>query len=404
MNEKFSKACAAALAAFCAMAALPLAAAAWLVPPYALYPMVEDEGVPTPIFFTKVCEPGKSAEEDAAYVILGVWGRQTYQVVSQDYAGGLKIPERLDGLPVRGVMPHGFSLCQKLTDVEFPATLREVGEKAFLRCGALTNVTFSAGLQSVGDYAFSNCVSLASVTFPKTLAHLGHGCFDRCRSLGSVRFLGNAPRLDLSAADGRPYLGENIYTGTESDRRFSVCIDPGTSGWIAPGVRGAPEKWPLDFGWMQAYPVIADAAAEGVEPVPAGFVAVVTEILGQSVAVPEPWTSRFPGYAAKFGSDFAASLLKPTGKVDAEGKALVVWHDYVAGTDPTDPTDVFRATISYDGAGPVISYEPQLAPAEAAKRVYAVYGKARLTDSGWTAVQPGCAGDFNFFKVTVRMR
>ena len=405
MNMKSGGSFAASLVAFCAAAASYVAAAeAWLAPPYTLYPMVEDEGVPTPIFFTKVCEPGKTAEADASYVVLGVWGRQSYQVVAPSYAGKLKIPEKLDGLPVRGVMPFGFSTCQKLTDVEFPATLREVGEKAFLWCSALTNVTFSEGLQSVGDYAFSNCFNLASVTFPKTLSHLGHGCFDRCRALETVRFLGNAPRLDLSAADGHPYLGEDLYTGTDSDRRFSVCIDRNTSGWIAPGVKGAPEKWPLDFGWMEAYPVVAEDAPGGSGAVPAGFVTVVTEILGSSVAVPETWTSRFPGYAAKFGTDFAASLLKPTGKVDAAGNALAVWQDYVAGTDPTDPADVFRATISYNGVTPVVSYEPQLTSAEASKRVYTVYGKKRLTDSGWTVVPAGGAGDYNFFKVSVRMK
>ncbi len=125
MRTEFGKTFAAFLAAFFAAARLPVASAeAWLVPPYTLYPMVEDEGVPTPIFFTKVCEPGKTEEKDASYVILGIWGRQSYQVVQQSYAGKLKIPEKLDGLPVRGVMPFGFSLCQRLTDVEFPATPR----------------------------------------------------------------------------------------------------------------------------------------------------------------------------------------------------------------------------------------------------------------------------------------
>ena len=406
MNAKSGRFFAAVLVAFGAVTArLPVAAAeAWLVPPYTLYPMVEDEGVPTPIYFTKVCEPGKTAERDASYVILGIWGYRTYQVVAQSYAGKLKIPERLDGLPVRGVMPFGFSNCQKLTDVEFPPTLREIGERAFLRCVALTNVTFSEGLQSVGDYAFSNCVSLASVTFPKTLSHLGHGCFDRCRALETVRFLGNAPRLDLSDADGHPYLGENIYMGVASDRRFTVRIDRNASGWIAPGVKGAPEKWPLDFGWMQAYPVVAEDSAGGSGSVPAGFVAVVTEIVGGPVAVPETWSARFPGYAAKFGKDFAASLLKPTGKVDAEGNALAVWQDYVAGTDPTDAADVFRATISYKGETPVISYAPRLTDVEEAKRVYTIYGKTRLTDSSWTVVPSDRAGDYNFFKVSVRMK
>ena len=26
-------------------------------------------------------------------------------------------------------------------------------------------------------------------------------------------------------------------------------------GWVRPYARGVPERWPLDFGWMNAYPV-----------------------------------------------------------------------------------------------------------------------------------------------------
>ena len=47
-------------------------------------------------------------------------------------------------------------------------------------------------------------------------------------------------------------------------------------------------------------------------------------------------------FMAKFGSDFAASLTKPTGKKDPAGNPLQVWQDYVAGADPTDVDDVIR--------------------------------------------------------------
>lgn len=52
----------------------------------------------------------------------------------------------------------------------------------------------------------------------------------------------------------------------------------------------------------------------------------------------------------------------------------------------------------------MISYEPRLSSAEASKRVYTVYGKVRLSDSGWTVVPSGRTGDYNFFKVSVRMK
>ena len=85
---------------------------------------------------------------------------------------------------------------------------------------------------------------------------------------------------------------------------------------------------------MQAHETVAEdggaTQAEGT-----GFVTVITEIKGGAVAVPEEWATRFPSYAAKFGSDFTSSLTKPSGKKDATGSPMQVWQDYVAGTDPT---------------------------------------------------------------------
>ena len=135
-----------------------------------------------------------------------------------------------------------------------------------------------------------------------------------------------------------------------------------------------------------------------------GFVVVITEIAGGATAVPDSWPSRFPAYAAKFGSDFAASLTKPTGKKDAAGNALQVWQDYVAGTDPTDVNDLFHATIDMRGGTPVVSWTPVLPVAEAAKRTYTILGRQSLLTGGWTVVAPGQEANYNFFKVRVGMK
>jgi len=136
----------------------------------------------------------------------------------------------------------------------------------------------------------------------------------------------------------------------------------------------------------------------------ASYVVVVTEITGGSTSVPDTWPSRFPSYTAKFGSDFTASLTKPTGKKDAAGNDLQVWQDYVAGTDPTDVNDVFRATITVSGNTPVVSWTPVLPAAEAAKRTYTILGRQSLLTGDWTVVPSGQEANYNFFKVTVKMK
>jgi dethiobiotin synthetase len=212
------------------------------------------------------------------------------------------------------------------------------------------------------------------------------------------------PAVDfLEEKTGKPVLGEMIFRNSGYCERFKVHISKNTYGWIAPYVKGVPEKWPVDYGYLQAYETVVEDGGETITEV-SGFVVVVTEIAGGSTAVPDTWPSRFPSYTAKFGSDFTASLTKPTGKKDAAGNDLQVWQDYVAGTDPTDVNDVFRATVTMSGNTPVVSWTPVLPAAEAAKRTYTILGRQSLLTGDWTVVPSGQEANYNFFKVTVKMK
>ena len=101
-------------------------------------------------------------------------------------------------------------------------------------------------------------------------------------------------------------------------------------------------------------------------------------------------------FIAKFGDDFAAALTKKTGKRDADGNELLVWHDYVAGTDPSDINSTFKAIIDMQDGKPVISWEPDL-NSDGEERVYTVHGKENLSDI-WHS--PITSFD-HFFKVDV---
>ncbi len=388
---------------YIAMFLLPSVAAAMSYPPYEVYPYLADATDNPPLNYMKVCEPGRTDEASASYVVLGISFPKTYQAVGGSYNGDLVVPAYIDGLPVRKVNEAAFIECSSLRSVRFPHTLRELGARAFVDCLQLTNVTFETGVTTIGDFAFSNCVSLASITFPKSLSRLGARCFQGCISLEDVYFLGNAPRLTIPSMTEKSGLGESIYRSNGYNERFKVHINRNTSGWIAPYVKGVPEKWPVDFGYMQAHETVEESGG-GTLAEETGFVTVVTEIKGGAVAVPETWAANFPSYAEKFGSDFTASLTKPTGKKDAAGNSLQVWQDYVAGTDPTDVNDTFRATILMVDDEPVVSWEPVLSAAEVAKRTYTILSRQSLHSGDWTPVPAGHAKDYNFFKVTVEMK
>ena len=76
----------------------------------------------------------------------------------------------------------------------------------------------------------------------------------------------------------------------------------------------------------------------------------------------------------------------------------------MAGTDPTDVNDVFRATVTMSGGTPVVSWTPVLSATEAAKRIYTILGRQSLLTGDWTVVPSGQEANYNFFKVTVKMK
>ena len=125
----------------------------------------------------------------------------------------------------------------------------------------------------------------------------------------------------------------------------------------------------------------------------------LTETQTTETPVPYDWLRDFfPHTPDEYDSYESAAL-------DAAANGVnKVWECYVAGLCPTNALDLFRAVISWNAGVPVISWEPELAPEEAAKRIYRKYGRKSLTDPNedWTEIN-GDEALFNFFKVSVEM-
>ena len=80
--------------------------------------------------------------------------------------------------------------------------------------------------------------------------------------------------------------------------------------------------------------------------------------------------------------------------------------EFVAGTDPSDPDDVFYATIAIEDGIVYVGWVPDLNEDGKVRRVYKVYGKERLSDE-WSANPLSeteiNGGVYRFFRVTVEM-
>ena len=130
---------------------------------------------------------------------------------------------------------------------------------------------------------------------------------------------------------------------------------------------------------------------------------------GKTVTIPTSWfeTGKIgersvfdpAAFAAKFGTDWAVAAVKPTGKTAADGTPMSVWQDYVAGTDPTSPDDVFRAQIEFADGKICIGWTPDL-NSNGVERIYTVSGRTALGADDWEApARPW----HRFFKVAVAM-
>ena len=356
---------------------------------------------------------------------------------------------------------HAFSECYALKTVELPESLLDIGVNCFYHNKELTSVSFGKRIETIGQYSFYNCPALRYVTFAETttpLLSIAKGAFANDISLTTVTLSGGLKSVASGAFANDPLLrkltipsivteiGSGVFSGMGNLKQVTFTGLPPTgieNAGLAKDVEiRYSEEWAEDwapiieacgFTNTTSYdpsvkppvdPVITGdvkltvsnivvhyvtqsiSSDAVIPPTSAGIVNVITEVnAGNAIAITADWAKQYPGFEGLYGNDFGMAVTAQTGKRDGAGNPMFVWQDFVAGTDPTKPEDTFKASITFDKdtGKPVISWTPELSEAEAAKREYKVFGKAKINDKDWTLVD-GDAEDFNFFKVSVGMK
>ena len=267
-------------------------------------------------------------------------------------SGAVVLPTSVNGFSPYRIAEAAFAGHDEITYIVIPPGYCEIADSAFERCHQLASVTLPDTIYTIGNSAFRECVALTNVVIPAFVNKIGVFAFRDCKKLASLQL---QPPANV--------MGRKIGVG---------AFD------------GVPAR----------------TQSTGAE----GLVCVVWEVKGSgAIAVPDTWAAKYPDFADAFGANLAQALVKPSGKRAADGSPMYVWQDYVAGTDPTDLNDVFKATISYVDGEPLVSWTPELPPEQAALRKYTIYGKAKLSDADWSVIN-GNASAYNFFKVTVEMK
>ena len=86
--------------------------------------------------------------------------------VSWPYIGAIKgalvIPKEIEGRPVTRISSYAFEACKKITSVEIPDSIQEIGRRAFDCCDGLTSVRIHKSVTHIDNSAFAECWRLKS--------------------------------------------------------------------------------------------------------------------------------------------------------------------------------------------------------------------------------------------------
>ena len=284
--------------------------------------------------------------------------------------GEVIIPEAVNWQPVKAIGAGLFASCDGITSVKLPSTVTEIESGAFRGCTHLQSITLPEGLLSIGDGTFERCTSLTDVVIPASVVNIGYFAFRDCLRLESVTLKGDPPRQDLGV-----YMGVPAFTVISGRLGSATAI-------VYAEVTNETESITVPEGWLDEIAIMHDK--------PAGF------------------ESYQEAFMARYGEDLKDALMKPTGKHDLKGNPLYVWQDYVAGTNPLDEEDTFKATITMEDGIPVIRWSPELPAEKAAVRKYTVYGATALGGT-WVDVSDKTDAErhdlgYQFFMVSVRMK
>ena len=264
-----------------------------------------------------------------------------------------------------------FSGCTNVEKLVVPGSMKSIPADMFRNCIGLKNLVIEDGVETVSGTAFMGDVNLESIYVGSTVTNLKFSSYNGpdASKVVSATFCELHPPKYVAKAFLRNFTGVVYYPPTYADEWSTILDDAG-------------------IGSHKAWTSIAES-----DP---GSVTV------EGVGVEYSWLAKY-GLLSDASPDAATKAR--TGKKDCGGTDMFVWQDFVAGTDPTKSEDTFKASITFDKdtGKPVISWTPELSEAEAAKREYKVFGKAKINDKDWTMVD-GDAEDFNFFKVSVGMK
>ena len=152
-------------------------------------------------------------------------------IYSEDGLRLLKVLGNPEYLEVKdGVKAICDEACQgldNLHDVVLPASVIDLGTRAFASCRKLFKVTMP-GVEFIGKECFALCESLKEIILPETLGKIWEGAFAGCKELEQINIPSHLKIIDKSAFRNSGLKSLNIVISEDSkcwiyDRSFAYC-------------------------------------------------------------------------------------------------------------------------------------------------------------------------------------
>ena len=175
-----------------------------------------------------------------------------------EYASGvIDIPSEKNGVPVTVIATGAFENCNKITQVNIPASITKVGNNAFdscaelakvvfagadckidyaafKACSKLTDITLPSGLKEIAEETFYDCASLVEIDIPETVEVIGKEAFRICKSLAQVNIPASVK-----------VIGKNAFIGCTSVTAYNVAAENAVYS-SADGIIYGPYQSPYD--------------------------------------------------------------------------------------------------------------------------------------------------------------
>ena len=226
--------------------------------------------------FTEPAQPGANTNQDTAneatgltYTLLNDYTLSVSWQGKDDPDATLEIPAsaEINGVSYRvsTIAENAFANRGSLTSVKLPTTITAINNGALAGCANLSTIDFPNTLRTIGERAFE-ATSLKDVWLPASINSIGSRAFASCSNLERVVALGT-PEVTTDALAGCTNV--SIYIPSGSEDTWNPGLPPDNNHLMPYGITLSEEPLALEAG--QEADLLEGGNLQAPDPIKASY-------------------------------------------------------------------------------------------------------------------------------------